>query len=74
MITLQKKIDAQSIRNVDWYSKDTSSEALPIPILGPDLMDPRDFPRIREYTAEKTAAAAAAAAAATEPEAEGEAG
>ncbi len=75
LITLQKKIDAQSIRHVDWYGKDKTSEALPIPILGPDLMDPRDFAKIRQYTADKKAAALAAAesaAAAAAAEASGE--
>ncbi len=73
LITLQKKIDAQSIRHVDWYGKDKTSEALPIPILGPDLMDPRDFAKIRQYTADKKAAALAAAeSAAAAAEASGE--
>lgn len=73
LITLQKKIDAQSIKTVEWYSKDTPSEALPIPVLGPDLMDPRDYARIKQYTAEKKAAAEAAAAEAAAAEAAGEA-
>jgi len=71
LISLQKKIDAQSIKSVDWYSKDKPSEALPIPILGPDLMDPRDFAHIKQYTADKKAAALAAAEAAAE-DAQGE--
>ncbi len=79
LITLQKKIDAQSISSVSWYDSETPSEALPIPVLGPDLMDPRDYPRIREYTAEKLkkqqmAAEAAAAEAAVGESAEGEQG
>ncbi len=56
LITLQKKIDAQSIRSVRWYDKEVSSEAIPIPVLGPDLMDPREYDQIRAYTAEKLAA------------------
>ena len=52
LITLQKKIDMQSIKNVRWYSKDPV-EAIPIPVLGPDLMDPREFELIKEYSAEK---------------------
>jgi NADH-quinone oxidoreductase subunit B len=43
LITLQKKIDRQSIRDVRWYQKE-AVEPIPIPILGPDLIDPRDFP------------------------------
>jgi NADH-quinone oxidoreductase subunit B len=49
LIKLQEKIDDQSIKSVKWYSKEASSE-IPIPILGPDLIDPRDFPKIKEST------------------------
>jgi NADH-quinone oxidoreductase subunit B len=49
LIKLQEKIDDQSIKSVKWYSKEASSE-IPIPILGPDLIDPRDFPKIIEST------------------------
>ena len=43
LIKLQEKIDKQSITKVRWYQKE-ASEAIPIPILGPDLIDPRDLP------------------------------
>ena len=52
LITLQKKIDQQSIKNVRWYSKE-QIEPVPIPILGPDIMDPRDYDLIKQYSAEK---------------------
>ena len=52
LITLQKKIDKQSIKQVRWYSKD-KIEAIPVPVLGPDLMDPREYQLIKEYSAEK---------------------
>lgn len=42
LITLQKKIDKQSIRTVRWYKRE-ASEPIPIPVLGPDLIDPRDI-------------------------------
>lgn len=45
LITLQKKIDRQSIRDVRWYQKE-AIEPIPIPILGPDLIDQRDFPAL----------------------------
>lgn len=51
LITLQKKIDMQSIKNVRWYSKDPV-EPIPVPVLGPDLMDPREFELIKEHSAE----------------------
>ena len=52
LITLQKKIDKQSIKNVRWYSKDPL-DPIPVPILGPDLMDPREYEMIKQYSAEK---------------------
>lgn len=54
LITLQKKIDKQSIKEVRWYQKE-AIEAIPIPVLGPDLMDPRDYEQIKQYTQEKLA-------------------
>ena len=47
LITLQKKIDKQSIRKVHWYRKEVS-EPIPIPVLGPDLIDLRDLPIINQ--------------------------
>jgi NADH-quinone oxidoreductase subunit B len=52
LITLQKKIDKQSIKEVRWYSKEPI-EPIPVPVLGPDLMDPREFGMIKQYSAEK---------------------
>ena len=51
LITLQKKIDHQSIKNVRWYSKE-QLEPVPIPVLGPDLMDPREYELIKEISAQ----------------------
>jgi NADH-quinone oxidoreductase subunit B len=45
LMTLQKKIDHESISTSPWYSQKTSV-AIPIPILGPDLIDPRYYDRI----------------------------
>ena len=49
LIKLQEKIDKQSIRSVRWYGKE-ALEPLPIPVLGPDLIDPTDRTRIEEST------------------------
>lgn len=57
LIALQKKIDGQSIANADdvpWYGAGPS-EPTPIPILGPDIIDPRQMDIIRrqaEYAAQ----------------------
>jgi NADH-quinone oxidoreductase subunit B len=40
LITLQKKIEKESIPNTRWYQKDPVPE-IPIPVLGPDIFDPR---------------------------------
>ena len=50
LMTLQKKIDNQSILNVPWYQRG-SSEAIPVPILGPDIIDPRQAPMFRQRAA-----------------------
>jgi NADH-quinone oxidoreductase subunit B len=42
LITLQKKVDGESIKTVRWYQKE-ALEAIPVPVLGPDLMDPRQY-------------------------------
>ena len=52
LITLQKKIDTQSIKQVRWYQKE-GSEVIPVPVLGPDIMDPREYDLIKQYSAEK---------------------
>jgi NADH-quinone oxidoreductase subunit B len=54
LITLQKKIDTQSIKTVRWYQKE-GSETVPVPILGPDVIDPRQADLIKQYTQEKAA-------------------
>ena len=46
LITLQKKVDGESIKTARWYRKEVV-EAIPVPVLGPDLMDPRKYDLIR---------------------------
>lgn len=48
LIALQEKIDHQSIRTVPWYQKGSPAEFIPIPVLGPDLVDLRQVDIIRE--------------------------
>jgi len=61
LITLQKKIDAQSIRRVSWYRQGPGEE-VPVPILGPDLIDVRRIPQIAATAKALPEAATAAAA------------
>lgn len=72
-ITLQKMIDKQSIKTVRWYQKG-AEEALPVPILGPDIIDPRKFTAIKEYTQNKLQAESSATAQPPETPAAPEAG
>ena len=65
LIMLQKKIDAQSLGNLNstpWYGRGPSDEA-PVPILGPDIIDPR-----QAYLLRRAAEAAATAPAQNETE------
>ncbi|TLN14127.1 NADH-quinone oxidoreductase subunit B [bacterium] len=47
LITLQKKIERESLKEVSWYKKGPS-EPIPVPVLGPDLIDMRKTTLIRE--------------------------
>jgi len=51
-ITLHKLIDKQSIKTVRWYQKGPDVP-MPVPILGPDLIDPRKYSEINAYTDKK---------------------
>jgi len=56
LMKLQEMMDTQSIKTVRWY-QDGPLEAIPVPILGPDLLDPRDFPQFEAKMAKVAAAA-----------------
>ncbi len=49
IIKLQEQIERQTLRQVSWYRKDTSS-AIPVPVLGPDLVDLRRSDEIKAKT------------------------
>ena len=52
MIKLQEKIDKQSIKKALWYNKKKQdSNYVPVPILGPDLIDPRRNAEIKAAAA-----------------------
>ncbi|MBL8133526.1 MAG: NADH-quinone oxidoreductase subunit B [Anaerolineae bacterium] len=62
LIALQKKIDGQSLANLDdvpWYGVGPS-DPVPIPVLAADIIDPRQMELIRQQ-AERTAAGVGAA-------------
>ncbi len=51
LIKLQEKIDKQSIKSVRWYQKGKDSVEIPVPVLGPDLIDPRRAAELRNIAA-----------------------
>lgn len=56
LIALQEKIDQQSIATVPWYRKDDATAGVvPVPVLGPDLIDLRQLDLIREEAAKAEA-------------------
>ena len=52
MIKLQEKIDKETIKGARWYKKGADSVEIPVPLLGPDLIDLRNTARIRAKSAE----------------------
>ncbi len=59
LMKLQEKIDSESIRTVRWYQPG-GEEPIPVPILGPDIIDPRDFPKFKSVKAAPAKAETAA--------------
>lgn len=47
LIALQKKIDKESLKEVRWYQKENQGD-IPVPVLGPDLMDPSKYAHIKQ--------------------------
>ena len=48
IITLQDKIKSQSLSTVPWYRREEPLDPIPVPVLGPDLIDIRQIPQIKE--------------------------
>jgi NADH-quinone oxidoreductase subunit B len=72
-ITLHKLIDKQSIKTVRWYQKGPDVP-MPVPVLGPDLIDPRKYSEIISYTDKKLLLQQEAAQQASDQSASTEAG
>lgn len=60
LLKVHEKVERQSITQVSWYRKDTT-EFIPVPVLGPDIFDPRQIQLIKEHTLAKAAEAGAEA-------------
>jgi NADH-quinone oxidoreductase subunit B len=52
LLKVHEKVERQSITTVSWYQKD-SSGFVPVPILGPDIFDPRQVQLIKATTLAK---------------------
>jgi NADH-quinone oxidoreductase subunit B len=57
LISLQKKVDTEALKNARWYKKGPGVE-IPVPVLGPDLMDPRKYELIKQAANEQLQAEA----------------
>jgi NADH-quinone oxidoreductase subunit B len=51
LIKLQEKIDKETLKQVRWYRKGADSVEIPVPVLGPDLMDPRHYAEYKAVAA-----------------------
>jgi coenzyme F420-reducing hydrogenase gamma subunit len=54
LISLQKKIDTEALKTSPWYSQ-KSSQPIPVPVLGPDLMSPAKYELIKQSMLAKEA-------------------
>ncbi len=53
-MAIHQKMQNESIKRVRWYQKDSLPE-VPVPLWGPDLIDPRQIPEIRAASLEARA-------------------
>lgn len=42
LMQVHKKVFKQSVKTAPWYRKDQLNESIPLPVLGPDLYNPKD--------------------------------
>ncbi len=54
LLKMQEKVERQSILTVPWYQKGASG-MVPVPVLGPDIFDPRQIELIKETTLKSAA-------------------
>jgi NADH-quinone oxidoreductase subunit B len=57
LIALQKKIQKMTLKEDAYWYKKEPIESIPVPILGPDLIDPRKVDLIKEVTQQQQAPA-----------------
>ena len=47
LMKVQEKISGESIKSARWYQKGSDQAEIPVPLLGPDLIDPRKIDLIK---------------------------
>jgi NADH-quinone oxidoreductase subunit B len=60
LMKVHEKVFTQSVRTAPWYRKDKLNEAVPLPVLGPDIFSPQDrdaLKKIATLAREKSAGA-----------------
>lgn len=57
MMKIHEKVATESVRTAPWYQKDQRNDPIPVPILGPDLYDPRDRELLKAAAEAQTQAA-----------------
>lgn len=55
LMKIQEKIRHESIKTARWYQKGPDRAEIPIPLLGPDLIDPRRIPTLSRPDSEEQA-------------------
>jgi NADH-quinone oxidoreductase subunit B len=69
-LKVHEKVFKQSVKTVPWYRKDQLNEPVPLPVLGPDLYNPKDREALQRLSEVQAAAEELAAQEEnTEPEA-----
>jgi NADH-quinone oxidoreductase subunit B len=55
-LKIHEKVFTQSVKTVPWYRKDQLNEALAMPVLGPDLYNPKDREALKRLAEAQVAA------------------
>ena len=55
-LKVHEKVFKQSVKTVPWYRKDQLNEPVPLPVLGPDLYNPKDREALRRLSEVQAAA------------------
>jgi NADH-quinone oxidoreductase subunit B len=59
-LKVHEKVFSQSVKTVPWYRKDQLNEAIPVPVLGPDIYNPKDHEALKRLAEVQAAAEEAA--------------